>query len=172
MPTLWGTPCECQIRSRPRSRFKLSRFSTRAFPPQLPALDRGLGHTDATAQNPRPSISPLPPSGAPLHIGFRTSPHRRRTLASARSVVQSRAEGFPIPSRTAAHRTSSPVCSPGRLVRNRSQFLFRVVAEIPDYHPDPQSSQHALPRSPSWPSMAMIGTITNPATRSAHHHPV
>ena len=34
-----------------------------------------------------------------------------------------------------------------------------------------QSSQHALPRSPSRPSLAMIGTITSPATGSAHDHP-
>jgi hypothetical protein len=35
----------------------------------------------------------------------------------------------------------------------------------------PQESQHALPRSPSTPSLTMIGTITSAATGSAHHHP-
>lgn len=41
----------------------------------------------------------------------------------------------------------------------------------PFAHRPPQSSQHALPRSPSKPSLPMIGTITIPATGSAHHHP-
>src|ERR1017187_8397778 len=35
----------------------------------------------------------------------------------------------------------------------------------------PQSSQHALPLIPSIPSLVMIGTITSPATGSAHHQP-
>ena len=35
----------------------------------------------------------------------------------------------------------------------------------------PQSAQHRFPRIPSTPSLAMIGTITNPATGSAHHQP-
>jgi hypothetical protein len=35
----------------------------------------------------------------------------------------------------------------------------------------PQSSQHALPLIPSIPSLVMIGTITSPATESAHHQP-
>ena len=34
-----------------------------------------------------------------------------------------------------------------------------------------QPSQHALPRIPSMPSFPMIGTITSPATGSAHHQP-
>jgi len=32
-----------------------------------------------------------------------------------------------------------------------------------------QSSQHAFPLIPSIPSLPMIGTITSPATGSAHH---
>ena len=35
----------------------------------------------------------------------------------------------------------------------------------------PQSSQQALPLIPSIPSLVMIGTITSPATGSAHHQP-
>jgi hypothetical protein len=35
----------------------------------------------------------------------------------------------------------------------------------------PQESQHALPRSPSMPSLTIMGTITSAAAGSAHHHP-
>src|SRR5205809_397470 len=38
-------------------------------------------------------------------------------------------------------------------------------------YPQPAASQQPRPRTASMPSFAMIGTITNPATGSAHHQP-
>ena len=55
----------------------------------------------------------------------------------------------------------NPPCSLGGCYRNR----LRPIQW------QPQPAQQVLPLIPSAPSFAMIGTITNPATGSAHHHP-
>src|SRR5438477_8057526 len=61
------------------------------------------------------------------------------------------------------------------LVAVHSRIIAVVVAGVPMVHRTvqwhPQSPLEAFPRIPSKPSLAMIGTITSPATESAHHQP-
>jgi hypothetical protein len=71
------------------------------------------------------------------------------------------------------HRANSPK------IASLAGFRLKIPLTIAQCRPAacqrvqwrPQSSQHASPRSPSTPSLVMIGAITSPATGSAHHHP-